>query len=1085
MESILDFSKPVDIPLLEKVVSTLFTPGADQVTRSKADQVLTSFKTNENSWQQAGVILQTSKDNNTRYFALQVLEDAIKFRWKVLPQEQREGIRNYVVGELIKITSVDGYNKDPHQRMFVNKLNVILVQLLKQEWPHNWPNFIPEIVASSSNNEILCENNMNVLRLLSEETFDFSKEEMVSDKVAALKQQFNTEFRQIFELCTMVLEKSSRPSLIVVTLKTLLRFLAWIPLGYIFETQLINQLLTKFLPEPQFRNATLECLTEIAYLENAQANSLFEQMYNGVMNIILVQIPPSTDIAQAYDNADMNGNDRDTNFIRGLALFLSSFMSKHLDILEKPQNHNNLLNGLLYLSGISMVNDKEIFKVCIEFWNRFSKDLYDSDKRNINNGGGFGVLNLNNNIGGGNHERKKLYDQNNLLRRVRTVLISTMAKPEEVLVVESEEGDIIRETTKDTDAIALYKMMRDTLVYLTHLDFEDSENIMLEKLAEQCDENSQKFTWNNLNTLCWAIGSISGSMREDVEKRFLVTVIKDLLSLCELKKGKDNKAVVASNIMYVVGQYPRFLKAHWKFLKTVVNKLFEFMHELHVGVQDMACDTFLKISQKCRSQFVQLHQSERQPFINDLLISFQGIVNDLQPHQIHVFYEAVGYMVKEEKNENLRNQLLDKMMEPTSIQWRELMQVGTQNSQALNELQHVKTLLNIMRVHVSVCNSMGYSFRSHLQKIYFDMLNVYTFYSSSIIDAVRARGDVAMNFTEVKQMQKVRDEILKLLQVFVQKSEDPADIANNYCPPIIEKILHVYQNSLPAVRSPEVLNLTYILSNKLKQNMNGAMNGQLISNVLVPVFNPTLEMITKNFTDFPEHRLHFYKLIKSLNQYSFENLFNLDQTLQKHVVDSIIWAFKHTERSIAETGLEILDKLLANVEASPDNFAQVFYQNYFLGLLEDVLYVLTDRLHKSSFSMQATILKRMYSNISSGRVQVPIGQRNPQTQNLNNQMFIHQYTSNLICNAFPNTSKPGVEKFMQGLFDLDKDLTTFKVHVRDFLITIQEFSGDDNDQLFLADKEDKLRKQQQLNLEQRAAIPGLLTQKEKDEMAEL
>jgi hypothetical protein len=35
----------------------------------------------------------------------------------------------------------------------------------------------------------------------------------------------------------------------------------------------------------------------------------------------------------------------------------------------------------------------------------------------------------------------------------------------------------------------------------------------------------------------------------------------------------------------VVGQYPRFLRAHWKFLKTVVNKLFEFMHETHPGVQ--------------------------------------------------------------------------------------------------------------------------------------------------------------------------------------------------------------------------------------------------------------------------------------------------------------------------------------------------------------------------------------------------------------------------------------------------------------------------------------------------------------------
>ena len=93
-------------------------------------------------------------------------------------------------------------------------------------------------------------------------------------------------------------------------------------------------------------------------------------------------------------------------------------------------------------------------------------------------------------------------------------------------------------------------------------------------------------------------------MSEDDEKRFLVVVIKELLGLCENKRGKDNKAVIASNIMYTVGQYPRFLRAHWKFLKTVVNKLFEFMHETHDGVQDMACDTFIKISQKCRRLFV-------------------------------------------------------------------------------------------------------------------------------------------------------------------------------------------------------------------------------------------------------------------------------------------------------------------------------------------------------------------------------------------------------------------------------------------------------------------------------------------------
>jgi exportin-1 len=158
-----------------------------------------------------------------------------------------------------------------------------------------------------------------------------------------------------------------------------------------------------------------------------------------------------------------------------------------------------------------------------------------------------------------------------------------MAKPEEVLVVENENGEVVREFMKDTDSINLYKNMRETLVYLTHLDYVDAERIMTDKLQNQV--NGTEWSWKNLNTLCWAIGSISGAMHEEDEKRFLVTVIKELLGLCEQKKGKDNKAIIASNIMYVVGQYPRFLRAHWRFLKTVVNKLFEFMHETHDGVQ--------------------------------------------------------------------------------------------------------------------------------------------------------------------------------------------------------------------------------------------------------------------------------------------------------------------------------------------------------------------------------------------------------------------------------------------------------------------------------------------------------------------
>lgn len=49
-----------------------------------------------------------------------------------------------------------------------------------------------------------------------------------------------------------------------------------------------------------------------------------------------------------------------------------------------------------------------------------------------------------------------------------------MARPEEVLVVENDHGEVVREFMKDTDSLNLYKTMRETLIYLTHLDHEVS-----------------------------------------------------------------------------------------------------------------------------------------------------------------------------------------------------------------------------------------------------------------------------------------------------------------------------------------------------------------------------------------------------------------------------------------------------------------------------------------------------------------------------------------------------------------------------------------------------------------------------------
>lgn len=50
----------------------------------------------------------------------------------------------------------------------------------------------------------------------------------------------------------------------------------------------------------------------------------------------------------------------------------------------------------------------------------------------------------------------------------------------------------------------------------------------------------------------------------------------------------------------------------------------------------MACDTFIKIAQKCRRHFVQVQVGEVMPFIDEILNNINTIICDLQPQQVCV-----------------------------------------------------------------------------------------------------------------------------------------------------------------------------------------------------------------------------------------------------------------------------------------------------------------------------------------------------------------------------------------------------------------------------------------------------------------
>ncbi len=277
----------------------------------------------------------------------------------------------------------------------------------------------------------------------------------------------------------------------------------------------------QFLEPPDSRNVTLRCLAEIARLPAPEYNDRVIFIYTSVMAAVSRIIPIHANIAEVYRNASPS----DEELVLNLALFLTNFFSEHLELVENDAHRDILLSGHIYLVKISAVEEREVFKICAEYWAKLLSGLY-------NEVTALPIGNLSLSLAGIPHVlgdlkmRKDIYAE--VLSNLRLVVIERMVKPEEVsessdvvllqfkliffqvLVVENDEGEIVREHLKEIDTIVLYKSMRELLIYLTHLDVVDTEAILTRKLAKQVD--GTEWSWQNLNTLCWAIGSISGSM---------------------------------------------------------------------------------------------------------------------------------------------------------------------------------------------------------------------------------------------------------------------------------------------------------------------------------------------------------------------------------------------------------------------------------------------------------------------------------------------------------------------------------------------------------------------------------------------
>ncbi len=75
---------------------------------------------------------------------------------------------------------------------------------------------------------------------------------------------------------------------------------------------------------------------------------------------------------------------------------------------------------------------------------------------------------------------------------------------------------------------------------------------------------------------------------------------------------------------------------------------------------------------------LQTQLGEPGPFVGEILDQLNGIICDLSPPQVHVFYEAVGDLISAEHETGKQERLIERLMQLPNAVWDEIMNHASQ-----------------------------------------------------------------------------------------------------------------------------------------------------------------------------------------------------------------------------------------------------------------------------------------------------------------------------------------------------------------------------------------------------------------------
>ena len=257
--------------------------------------------------------------------------------------------------------------------------------------------------------------------------------------------------------------------------------------------------------------------------------------------------------------------------------------------------------------------------------------------------------------------------------------------------------------------------------------------------------------------------------------------------------------------MYVVGQYPSFLRHNWTFLKTVIKKLFEFMREDYPGIMEMACNAFLKIARSTADQFTTIQSNEQEPYIREIIRRAPDHIRRLHPETLqYTFYESMGHFVSSEPNPETQLQLMKEVLGELLFEFGQIITAAESNPNLLREEEIVRKILYFLRVNENVAVGVGSTYAMLLDHICGNFNKLYLHYSNEVNQSVNQNGMHILNFMTIRSMRQIKKEVIKVYTRLLERCNDltlpqAQHILNNFIYQLGDMLVD-FENSIPETK---------------------------------------------------------------------------------------------------------------------------------------------------------------------------------------------------------------------------------------------------------------------------------------------